>query len=144
MLWDKIFEHCEIRAIQDAVDPTNDSIYKIKCRDYSKIFFTPLHEVMKLDPVFVISTLYEEKYRPIEIESELDNILEKLYTIKDPTYTKISKEDLEDLMVNVLNKEIRRLSKKKPTPANIQSEIKESESKPKSGSMSFDNSDSEF
>lgn len=139
----KILEYCELKAIQSAVSPTTDSIWRLQCRKYSKEYFTPLHEVVKLDPLFVLQALYEEKYRPNEIESELEGILENLYTIQDPNYTKISNEDMEELVDQVLNKEIKRLSKKKPTQDNIIAEVIEAESKPKQGSMNFDSSGSE-
>ena len=135
-----LFEICRLKAIALAIDPTTESIYRMRCREYSEKFHTPLHIVEKeLDPLFVLQHLYEVQYSPRVIDEELNEILEQLYRIKDPNYAPMSKEDMEDLVDAVLNKEIQRLSKKKrPTQETIQQEIKKDEiKKPKSGSMSF-------
>ena len=134
------FELCRLRAIGLAIDPTVESIYRMRCREYSEKFNTPLHVVeTELDPMFVLQHLYEMQYSPRIVDEELNEILEQLYKIKDPDYVSISKEELEDLVDNVLNKEIKRLGKKKrPTQETIATEIKKAETqKPKSGSMSF-------
>jgi len=135
-----LFEICRLKAIARAIDPTTESIYRMRCREYSEKFHTPLHIVEReLDPLFVLQHLYEIQYSPKIIDEELNEILEQLYRIKDPSYSPISKEEMEDLVDAVLNKEIQRLSKKKrPTQETIQAEIKKKEiQKPKSGSMSF-------
>ena len=96
----------------------------------------------ELDPITVLQALYEDKYHPSIVEQECEDLLEKLYLIKDPTYTRMSKEDEEAMVDAVLNREIARAAKnKRPTQETIQSEIKKAESKPlpKSGGMDFGN-----
>ncbi len=136
----ELFEFYKIQAISNAINPTMDSIWRLKCREYSKNFNTPLWEVENvLDPRHILLSLEEEKYHPSIANNEMEELLDELYRIKDPTYTKMSKETLEELVDHVLNKEIKRLnSKKAPTPESIEAEIKKSESRtPKSGSMNF-------
>ena len=133
-----LLEVSQLKAIECALKPSADSIFRIKARQYSVTYHTPLHEVMKLDPLLVLQALDEERYSPGSVDDDLDGILEQLYKIKDPTYDRMSKEDLESLVDTVLNKEIKRLSKKKrPTEETIQEEIKKAKNKPKSGSMTF-------
>lgn len=135
-----LFELAQIRAIEAAISPNAESIYRIRCRDYSQRFHTPLHMVMnELDPMIVLQTLYEDKYTPASVEEELEELIEVLQKIRDPeNYRKFSKEETEDLVDNVLNREIARLAKKKPpTQQTIEREIKVAEAKPKSGSMDF-------
>jgi hypothetical protein len=135
-----LFELSQLKAIQVALEPTLESVWRIRCREYSEKFCTPLHLVMnELDPQMVLQALYEEKYQPSEIDGEIDGILEMLYKIKDPNYSSISKEDLEDLVDSVLNKEIKRLSKKKKTTEEKITSEKQPISAPKtkSGSMNF-------
>ena len=80
--------------------------------------------------------------------------MDELYTIQNPEYSRISKEQLEELVDAVMNKEIQRASKKKPvTQQTIAEDIKESVSKkpiekkdppvklPKSGGMNFSDLD---
>jgi len=136
-------EISQLRAIHAALEPSAESIWRMKCRQYSEKFYTPLHVVMnQLDPMLVLQALYETQYPPSVIEEELDDILERLYSIKDPEYSAMSKEQVEDLVDAVMNKEIKRTSKvKAPTQQTITSEIKAAEVKklttPKSGGMDF-------
>jgi len=139
-----LFDICRLRAIALAIDPTTESIYRMRCREYSEKFHTPLHVVEKeLDPIFVLQHLYEVQYSPRVIDEELNEVLEQLYRIKDPNYNPMTKAEMEDLVDAVLNKEIERLSKKKrPTQETIKNEIKketlkEEIQKPKKGSMNF-------
>lgn len=138
-----LLELSQLKAIHAALEPSIDSVYRMKCREYSIKFNTPLHIVVnELDPLFILQALYEEQYTPSIIEEEIEEILDRLYTIKDPTYSRMSKEETESLVDAVLNKEISRLSKKKsPTQETIQSEIKSAEveklNKPKSGGLNF-------
>ena len=136
-------EIAQLRAIHSAIDPSSESIYRLKCRQYSIMFHTPLHIVLdELDPLQVLTALYEEQYHPSIVEEECEELLDKLYTMKDPTYSRMSKEETEALVDAVINKEIERAKKKKrPTQETIQKDIKVAETtlpqKPKSGSMSF-------
>jgi hypothetical protein len=134
----ELFELAELRAIGLAISPTAQSIWRIKCRQYSTTFHTPLHEVMKLDPTTILEAIYEDKYSPSCTENECEDLLERLYKIKDPNYSRMSPEDLEALVDSVLNREIARAAKKKrPTQETIQSEVKAAEVKTRSGGMSF-------
>ena len=110
----------------------------MRCRDYSVKFSTPLHIVVDLDPMFVLQALYESQYPPSIVEEELEELLDILNKIKDPSYKRVSQQDTEDLVDAVLNKELARAAKKKsPTQESIRSEIIANQAKPKSGSMNF-------
>lgn len=123
-----------------ALEPSLESIWRIKCRQYSITYNTPLHVVTnELDPMFVLQALYEEQYSPSIVEEEYLELLDRLYTMRDPNYTRISPAETESLVDAVLNKELARAAKKKkPTQENIQAAIKEAEVKPKSGGMNFE------
>ncbi len=133
-----LIEYCQLKAMNSCIDPSLESIWNLKCREYSLLFHTPLHVVHTLDPTFILTNLYEHQYHPSIVESELEDLLDKLYVIQDPSYTKMSKEEMEALVDTVMNKEIARMAKKKKlTPQKIASEIKEETFRPKSGSMNF-------
>jgi hypothetical protein len=138
-----MLELAQIRAIHAAIEPSSESIWRMRCRDYSERFHTPLHVVMsELEPLFVMQQLYEAQYPPKIVDEELTELLETLNKIKDPNYSTISAEEMEDLVDAVMNKELRRLSKKKrPTQEVIGHTAKvadTTQTKPKSGSMKFD------
>lgn len=135
----QLAELCQIKAIHAAIEPSFDSIFRIKCRQYSERFHTPLHIVVnELDPIFVLQNLYEVEYPPSIVDEELEELLDILQKIKDPKYSRMTAEETEELVDAVLNREIERAKKKKaPTQETIKSEIKASEVKPKSGGMKF-------
>jgi hypothetical protein len=135
-----LFELAQIKAIHSAIEPSLESIWRIKCRAYSEKFHTPLHVVMNdLDPSFILQSLYEDQYNPSIVDEELEELYETLSRIKDPTFVRISAQETEDLVDAVLNKEIKRASiKKAPTQEKITSEIKQAAlKKPTSGGMDF-------
>lgn len=134
-----LLEYSQIKAIETAINPTADSIYRIKCREYSIRFHTPLDKVLnELDPIFVMQQLHEEQYTPRSANEEIEELLEILNKIKDPSYSKLNAQETEDLVDAVLNREIARAAKKKaPTQQAIQNEIKAAEAAPKSGGMQF-------
>ena len=110
----ELFEISQINAIHDAFSPSIESIWRIKCREYSQKYHTPLHVVLnELEPAFVLQQLNEDIYRPGEINEDIEEVLHKLYAIKDPNYTPISSEETEDLVDAVMQKEINRMAKKK-------------------------------
>ena len=138
-----LFELGQLKAIHSALEPSVESIWRIKCRDYSQQFHTPLHVVMnELDPVMVLQALYETQYPPSIVNEELEELMDTLQKMKDPTYSRMTHQQTEDLVDAVLNKEIARAAKKKsPTQQEITSEIKADEIKklttPKKGGMDF-------
>jgi hypothetical protein len=138
-----LIEYAQVKAILNALDPTQESIWRIKCREYSELFSTPLHVVVNdLDPVFVLQQLYEYQFNPSIVDSELPELLEKLNKIKDPNYDPLPKEEMENLVDAVLNKEIERLSKKK-TPVQETAKQETKPSKPQMLPKSLDFSDLE-
>ena len=136
-----LLELSQIKAIGNAIDPTLESIWQLKCREYSKTFHTPLHVVLDLDPELVLDSLYAEKYGLGIEDSEIEDLLEILYKIKDPTYSKISREEMEAMVDMVINKETARLKKQKVVetslPGDKPIEINPVKPQVKSGGMNF-------
>lgn len=138
-----LLELAEIRAINSALLPSAESMYRSRCRQYSIMFHTPLHVVQELDPLFVLQSLQEEKYTYKSVHEDIEGVLELLYTIKDPSYTSMSKEETENLVDAVLNKELERAARKKSVMEETYAKPAEQKPKPKpvpkpkSGSMSF-------
>ena len=133
-----LFELAQIKAINSAIEPTLDSIWRMKCRQYSTTYHTPLHVVKELDPITVLEALYEDRYPPSIVEEELAELVDILNKIKDPTFERMSAEETENLVDAVLNRELARAAKNKaPTPQNIKAAVEEDQAKPKSGGLDF-------
>ncbi len=139
-----LIEHAELLAIEAAIAPSPESIYRMKCRQYSVQFHTPLNQVMELDPMFVLQAIFEERYHPSIVEEELEELLERLRKIEDPSYVRMTQQETEDLVDAVLNHELKRKGKSKDKPLEktlLEKNTSEEIKKPipqKSGSMSFE------
>lgn len=137
-----LVEYSRIKAIQAAIEPTLDSIYRMKCREYSDRFKTPLHIVInELDPLFIFQHLYEDQFSYSVVDEDLEGLLDILHKIKDPEYSRMSKQETEDLVDAVMNREWKRHEQKKKTqqkeePTKVDPRIK-TFSSPKSGGMDF-------
>lgn len=90
-----ILEYCSAEALANRMSPTEDSVYRSLCRAYSKLFHTPLHEVVKLDPEFVILNVYESRSEDLDIDDyqKLEHMLDTLCSIEDPEYDKRKEQE---------------------------------------------------
>lgn len=78
----------ELRAIESKFNRTEDSMWRDIERQYSIKFYTPLHQVSELDPLFILQALFESKYDSLSLseDADLNSLLDRLYTIQDPSY----------------------------------------------------------
>ena len=109
-----LLECIQLKTILTALEPDSESLWRAKCRDYSQKFHTPLHLVFDLDPEFVLLNLYEEDNTTKKINSNLDDVLDRLYRIQDPTYAPMLDEEVEELVDAVLMREMKRKGEIKP------------------------------
>lgn len=106
---DKLLVYCKIKAIQNALTPSEESVFDSFCRAYSKRFFTPLHIVRQLDPEFVIQSVFDDNYEEVDVFDEIEGILEDIYKIESPGYEKQQKVDMDAFIKNMEQREKRRL-----------------------------------
>ena len=94
----ELLEYCRIEAIASKMSPTEDSIYRSICRDYSEMFHTPLHMVLEMDPLHVVLNVYEKQAEGMDTTDyqKLELIMDTIMGIEDPNYeAKKSKEQEE-------------------------------------------------
>jgi len=94
----ELLEYCRIEAIASKMAPTEDSIYRSICRDYSEMFHTPLHMVLEMDPLHVVLNVYEKQAEGMDTTDyqKLELIMDTIMGIEDPNYeAKKSKEQEE-------------------------------------------------
>ena len=142
----ELIEIAKLKAILSKLQPDEAFTWRSIEREYSKTFHTPLHEVRKLDPEEVMLALCEdglERFNTDE-ESELQAVLDNLYSIEDPEYDR--KRDEEEIAYNeqAVREEEEKLRKKE-----LKKKAKETPAKelPKSGGINLsylsENSDNE-
>lgn len=83
-----LLEYCQAEAIASRVSPTEDSVWRNLCRQYSKKFHTPLSLVLEMDPEHVILNVYEDQAEEMELEDyqKLEHVLDIIKGIEDPNY----------------------------------------------------------
>jgi hypothetical protein len=102
------------QAIANLLSPTAESVYRKICRAYSKRFNTPLHQVMELSPEFVILNYFEDDLEDIDIDDNLDVLMDRIYSIEDPEYESIKKEEFDAFAEQAEEEERLRLESGKP------------------------------
>jgi hypothetical protein len=155
MDFNELLQYCQAEAITSKLLPNPESMWRRICMEYSQKFHTPLHQVLELDPELVVLAYYEDQIRTWDVEEQLDNILDIIYSIEDPNYD-IEKErqfreqikrmeDEEKLRLErgdaihpALAKEGIKPKKPKPIQENTPEEPKPPDNLPVSGGIQFD------
>lgn len=130
----EIAESCRAEAIANRFSPTEMSNWRYFCREYSKIFHTPLHEVLVMSPEKVILAYFEEQLDKKRIgESEdFDTIVIDLRRIEDPEYDDKKEKEMDDFVAGIEAWEERRLKAGAPIPRPMsKSEVKVAKAKAK-------------
>lgn len=109
-----LLEYVQAVAIAEKVHPTDEGLWRYICRNYSKKFNTPLHEVIKMDPEFVMLHYYEDQVDAIDTEDDLERILDIIYTLEDPEYERQKEKDVEDFIKESEEQEEERIKAGKP------------------------------
>jgi len=129
-------ELAKLKAIQSKLTPDSFSVWRKIEREYSKTFFTPLHEVSKLDPEIILLNLYEDQLGSFDLDEDKDlqSILDNLYTIENPEYDANREKEEEEYNRQAVKEEEERQAKikaKKNTSHKNAPEVKKE--LPKSG-----------
>lgn len=110
----EVIECCQVEAIANKLDPSPTSRLRRLCRDYSKKFHTPYHEVLQLDIEFVILAIYEEQLDDLDSLENLELLMDRVYSIEDPNYEKHKEYDIQQFIKDAEEEEQERLRTGKP------------------------------
>ena len=110
----EIIELCQAEALSDKFDPTQISIWENICRTYSKKFFTPLHEVLKMDVEFVLRQIYADQMDEANFEEHLDDLVDLLNHLEDPDYDSDAEKDLQKFIKEAEEEEKERIANRLP------------------------------
>lgn len=93
-----LIEFCQVEAIANRLKPTEESVWRHFCRTYSKLFHTPLAQVLEMDPEHVILNIYEEESKTLDLEDyqSLEHIMDTIKGIEDPEYDRKKKEEQDE------------------------------------------------
>jgi hypothetical protein len=87
---------CRAIALASKLSPSAESDWRYFCRQYSEKFSTPLHEVVLMDPEWIVLNVFERQTDDLDTEDSIELILEKIYQLEDPNYdAKVKKSEEE-------------------------------------------------
>lgn len=111
-----LLDYCQAEAIANKLRPTEDSVYRAICRSYSKMFHTPLIEVLSMNPEHVILEVYEEQLEDVDTDKfeNLERIMDTLMSIEDPDYERVRNEKLDEDIAKYEAEEEERIRLGKP------------------------------
>lgn len=94
----ELLEYCQVEAISSKVSPTEESVWRSLCRDYSIKFHTPLMDVLLLDPEHVVLNVYELQAETMDTDDyqRLERIMDTLLGIEDPNYEAKKNKEQEE------------------------------------------------
>jgi hypothetical protein len=89
-----LLDFCRAESLGNLMEPTEASVWRSICREYSTKFHTQLDIVMeKLDPYKVILNVYESQLDNFDLDENLEQILDIAYSLSDPNYSKEKAEE---------------------------------------------------
>jgi hypothetical protein len=99
----ELIEFCKAEALAAKLAPSEVSNWRYFCREYSKTFFTPLHEVMKLSPELVIASVFEDQLskKDLDNQDDYDAILEEFHRVEDPNYDANAEKEMDDFVAGI-------------------------------------------
>lgn len=127
----ELLDACRLEAINGILNPTQETIYRSMCRDYSERFHTPLHVVHTLDMEFVITELYSAQFDDRQskedwvLEDDLGSLMEMVARIEDPEFEAHEKEEFDEFAEQALAEERERLKAKRPIHKALAKEMEE-------------------
>jgi hypothetical protein len=130
----------EAKAILGKLSPDEHTTWRTIERNYSKIFFTPLHEVHKLDPEFVLLSLYENNIQDknLDEDSELNDLLTRLNKLTNPDFDAAFEADEEEYNRQAVKEEENKQAKKAAKKAAKVRKNSKPECLPKSGGINLE------
>lgn len=139
----EIIEYCQALAFESKLAPDTEAMWRSYCRSYSKKFNTPLPEVMRLDPVHVILSYYEDQIEPVDLDEKLADILDAVYCLENPEYEAKKRAEFDRFAEEAEEEERERLKAGRPIHPALKSQLTPSKQKtapeplPKSGMVNL-------
>jgi hypothetical protein len=76
-----------------------------------------------MSPEFVLSTLFEDQMEAVDIEEDLEELMDMIYTIEDPNYDSAKELEIREFVRRANEAERLRLKEGKPVPTPIKKTI---------------------
>lgn len=115
----ELIEYCKAEAVANKFYQSELADWRWFCRQYSKMFFTPLHLVESLPPEKVILSVFEEQLERFDLNKveDLQALTEQIRRLEDPDYDENQERELQEFISAAEQFEEERLDQGKPVPS---------------------------
>lgn len=114
-----LIDYCKAEAVAAKFYQTETADWRWFCRQYSKMFFTPLHLVKTLSPEEVVLAVFEEQLEKFDLSKveDLQALTEQVRRLEDPDYDENQERELQEFISAAEQFEEARLDQGKPVPS---------------------------
>ena len=109
MNFNELMESAQAIALESKLRPDELATWNLTCREFSKRFHTPLLEVHKLDPMFVMTELYSDQLADWDSEERIDDLTDLLGSLTDPEYDVKKERTFREEMRRIMEDEEERV-----------------------------------
>lgn len=109
-----IVDLCQAEAVANRLDSNSAYRWRRFCREYSKAFSTPYHQVLEMDPEFVILATYELELDDVNPLDKIHDLMDRIYSIEDPNYEASKERELQDFIKQAEEEEDDRVNANAP------------------------------
>jgi hypothetical protein len=98
-----VVEFCKAQALAYKLYPSEEADWRWFCREYSKTFHTPLHQVLEMEPEHVILCVFEDMFdsKRLKDKKHFDQIVDELRRLEDPNYDATKANEMDDWVAGV-------------------------------------------
>jgi hypothetical protein len=114
MTFEELLDLATAEALASRLEPTEDYAWRKICRQYSKKFFTPLHEVFAMNPEEVALHVFEDTLETFDTDEHMEQLLDLIYTLEDPEYAKHKEEEMQEFINDAVREEQERTREGRP------------------------------
>lgn len=119
-----LVENCKAKAIAGKLEPSEESLYRSYCREFSVVFNTPLYQVFKeLDPHFVILSVMEHHLEDADPVENMEELLDQIYILQDPDYNKTKRDEVKAFIKEAEEEEAKRIAAGRPIHKDLLEEV---------------------
>ncbi len=94
--FDLLVQTVRAEAIAFKLYPNLESMWRYYCRLYSQKFYTPLLQVLELDPEHVLLNVMESNMDDKDVVEQIEEMMDKIYSIEDPEYDAKLRNEQDD------------------------------------------------
>jgi hypothetical protein len=90
--------------------PNEEAVWHKYCRAYSKAFSEPLSQVLKMEPLIVLTTVFSDQLDEWDVEERHEELNDLVCSLQDPEYDSKKERAIRDELRKIQEEEDDRLA----------------------------------